>query len=228
MFFDRKRRAAWCLLAGLGAAGMLAAVGPAAAQSAPYLDYSDLYGADGTISITRLPIKEPDGSVVYRDATIAVTADTGGTLKAKVTKQAPSQMLITSKFQAGVYSRSDEGSDRFRVSGPGALGGGGEAKWTIVTINDYPCGAPAEFYTGQLSQNPLYSRLQAAGIADTSYSYGIINDGVPAGCGDWSPNFPLGVAQIGSQIEVSLFTNPRTGKDQSTPYERLLYNFVQP
>jgi hypothetical protein len=225
MTFDGDRRAVRYLLGGLGAAAILATAAPAAAQSAPYLDYSDLYGAGGTITITRLPIKEPSGTVVFKDATITVTADANGTLKAKVTKQASSVVLVTSNVQAGVYARSDSGSSKFRISGPGALGGG-EAEWTIVTVEGTPCGSPAEFYTGPLSQNPLYSRLQAAGITDTSYSYGIINNGSP--CTGWGSNYLIGVAPIGSQVQVALFTDPATGSDQPTPYARYLYNYVSP
>lgn len=203
---------------------LLAASGTAMAQSTPYLDYSNLYGAGGTISITRLPVKPPAGKFIFRDATITVTADSNGVLTAKVTKQAPSPILNTSNIVAGVYYRSDNSGYRLRVSGPGALGGGGEAKWNIDTVSYYPCGSPAVFYTGPLDQNPLYTRLKAAGITDTSYSYGYILSG--SVCGGWNPDYLIGVRQQGDQLQVTLFTNPNTGKDGSngsTGYGSYLY-----
>ena len=200
---------------------------PALAQSLPYMQDYSVTGFDTTVTIVRLPIKTAGGKFVFKDVTVTLSStDDQGTLKstAKVV-QANSPMLNTSTIVAGQYARSDAPSDQFLVSGPGPLADGGEAKWTIVAAaGSYPCGAPSTFYTGPLKGNPLYTRLQAAAINSPEYNYGIIDAGSTC-TGSYSSGGIIGVAQIGSQIEVATFTS--NGQDQSTPISRLLYNAVQ-
>ena len=211
----------------LAALGMLPGANSAAhAQSVPYLEDSSIYGTASVITVSRVPIKTADG-IVYKDLTLTLASvDSNGTLKgtAKVT-QVVSPMLPTGGLMAGVYGRSDNTGIQLQLSGPGALGNTGEAVWTMVTLHYDPCGAPATVYAGKLQQNPLYARLQAAGIKDTTYSYGVINSG--AACGNpWDADYLIGVQQVGNQIIVSSFTS--AGQDQSTPVARYTYNLIPP
>lgn len=209
------------------AAGVLpTASGVAYAQSVPFLEDSSIYGTASVITVSRVPIKTADG-IIYKDLTLTLASvDSNGTLKgtAKVT-QVVSPPLPTGSLMAGVYGRSDDTRNQFQLSGPGALGNTGEAIWTMVTVAGSPCSSPAVIYTGKLQQNPLYARLQAAGIKDTTYDYGVISSG--AACGEpWGQDYLIGLQQLGSQLVISSFTS--NGQDQSTPVARYVYNQIPP
>jgi hypothetical protein len=201
-----------------------------AADSTIYLDYSNVSAAGSTITITRLPIKLPSGSFIYKDVTVQLAADGNGALtySPSTPVQPLSPPLKTNNFLAGTYQYTPETGYGFALSGPSGVPGSTETKWetNAVAGETNTCGTPAVFYVGPLASNPNYARIHAAGITSTEYSYGVIGGGSVCGTnengGDWAANALVGFSQSGTLLTIATFTNSSI-KDQSTPVT--YYNF---
>ncbi len=202
-----------------------------AATTTPYalFQYSTMTGSGNTITIGRVPVVNSSGATNYYDVTIEFTVSSTGTLAlaSGYPKITASPNLITAGFKAGKYvgpSTVLSGNAIINVSGPG-VASGGATEWSLAAASGanaytYPCSAT--WYVGTLTSNPLYSRLKAAGITSTAWSYGVIG---AAGCAlesyNWAPDGLIGLSQNGNTITIVSFSYD--GTDYSTPRDQITY-----
>lgn len=201
-----------------------------ATTTTPYalFQYSSLTGSGNTINLTRVPTVNSSGVTSYYDVTITFTVSSSGQLAIASSQFTPSPNLITAGFKAGPYvgpSTVLSGDAKIIVSGPG-VASGGATEWSLAAASGanaktYPCSAT--WYVGPLTSNPLYSRIQAAKITSTAYSYGVIGSG---GCdtesGYWEPDSLIGLSQTGNTLTIVTFSYAGT-EDHSTPYDQITY-----
>ena len=137
---------------------------------------------------------------------------------------------------AGVeYSRRHlHQPDRFtrgiQISGPSAIGNGGEAEWTITAAPGKAASHsppnPAVFYTGALAKSPLAARLTAAGLPSSEFeTYGVIGT-TTVGITSWNSNDLIGLKLVGNQLVIADFTDS-TGKDGNVTVAQIIYTFMQ-
>jgi hypothetical protein len=73
----------------------------------------------------------------------------------------------------------------------------------------------------------LYSRLKAAGITSTAWSYGVIgSSGCAVDSSDWYPRSLVGLSQTGNTLTIVSFTSG--GSDSSTPRDQITYTYTLP
>jgi len=182
--------------------------------------YSTITSTDGTIQVSRLPVTY-NGSAYYVDLTLALAAEVSSkgvvTIEATPTTVA-SPALVVNSFKAGTYvgpANIYGGQMEITVSGPAPLPNGG-TEWTLQTssggyVFTYP--DTAVWYVEPIADNPLASRLAAAKITSTDYSFGV-------GDGWGTENSLLGFKQVGNTLSISKFTN---GTDYETPVDTVSY-----
>lgn len=190
------------------------------AEPTAFFDKSSIVGAGETIALSRVPVRNSAGAIKYYDATIEFSVDAAG----KITQTALptftlSPALIISNFKAGTYTTT-VGSSPIAVTGPGVGGPGGQTAWTLVATTA-SCTSPpsATWYTGPIAANPLATRLKAAGITLTQYSYGIVGEG--GSCdGRFSDGALIGAQQVGNTLTLVSFTS---GGDSNTPLTQITF-----
>lgn len=226
------RPALLAAIATLPAAVPAAALAQSAAEpvatsaSAVVLDYANVVATGSTIILNRLPIKLPNGSYIYKDVTINLTASTTGVLTVSPAKpaQTASPPVLSAKFNAGTYVYPSNPNYGLVLVGPSVVAAQSITRWqtnAAPTLLKY-CGIPTTFYVGDIKQNPLYAtRLKPAGITSTEYSYGIIEDGSTCG-GQWGAGTIIGASQSGDYLTVASFKTT-TGQDAATPQSRYTY-----
>jgi hypothetical protein len=203
-----------------------ATVEPASTTSAVAMpQYSTITSTNNTVQASRLPVTY-EGKTYYVDLTIALTPTVSSkgvvTVAAKPTAVA-SPNPIVSTFKAGTYvgpSNINGGKSIIVVAGPSVLPNGGTA-WTLSTNAEsssftYP--DTAVWYVEPIASNPLASRIIAAKITSTAYSFGVGDSS-----GAWCNNSLLGFAQVGNTLSISNFTNCA---DNSTPIDNITYTLV--
>lgn len=213
--------------AAVPAAALAQSAEPAATSaSTVILDYSNVVATGSTIILNRLPIKLPNGSYIYKDVTINLTASTTGVLTVSPAKpaQTASPPVLSAKFNAGTYVYPSNPNYGLVLVGPSVVSAQSITRWQTnaePTLGRY-CGIPTTFYVGDIKQNPLYAtRLKPAGIASTEYSYGIIEDG--AACnGQWGAGTIIGASQSGDYLTIASFRTT-AGQDAATPQARYTY-----
>ncbi len=222
------RKLSLAVLAGTALAGV-GATAAIAASSTIYLDYSNVIATGSSIFLNRLPIQLPSGTIIYKDVTIQLNSDSTGLVSdVSPIVQATSPNLLSANFRAGTYVLPSITSSGFAMTGPGAVPGSVMTKWEVnatPTKSQY-CGSPAVFYAGPLSAHPSTTRLKAAGITSTEYSYGIIGAG--AGCSSYSgasflTGALVGFSQSGSLLTIASFTTYSDGKDHNVPVQSITY-----
>lgn len=194
----------------------------------PYalFQYASLTGSGNTINLTRVPTANSSGTISYYDVTIEFTVNSSGQLAiaSGYPQITPSPSLITAGFKAGKYvgpSTILDGEMFVNVSGPGVTSGGA-TEWSLAAASGaadctYP--STATWYVGALTSNPLYSRIKAAGITSTAWSYGVTG---AANCyDDWLTDTLIGVSQNGNTITIVSFTND--GTDHNTVQDTVTY-----
>jgi hypothetical protein len=170
------------IIAGLALLAVGAASGrPAAAASpTPFLEQATIIGAGGTLTVDRVPVETATGSVVYRDILMVFGADSLGNLSLMrgYPKFQHDPPIVASPFIAGNYAGPPtlaNGKYLITVTGPG-VGVNGSTQWLLSTAQGADgCTYPqsAFWFTGPIADNPLASRLQAAGITSPEFSYGV-------------------------------------------------------
>jgi hypothetical protein len=182
----------------------------------PYalLQYSTLTGSGNTITATQLPVVTATGITVYVNVTLQFNVDANGNLTVSngYPQVIPAPPAVSSGFKAGTYvgpSTALAGKMIVNVSGPG-LTDGGATEWTLSTAAGADgCTTPvhASWYVGPNGSSPWASRLQAAGITSTAWSYGITTG---PGCNFTGVNLNfwssalIGVSQVGNTITIAL------------------------
>jgi hypothetical protein len=204
-------------------------VAQAATTVAPYslFEYSALTGSGNTVTASYVPVTLANGTTIYKNLTIEFAVDSSGNLTIAtgypIVTAAPT-LLVTS-FAAGTYlGPSSDSNYTITVAGPGVTSGGA-TEWSFATPSGanyatYP--GTGTWYVGPLTSNPLYSRLKAAGITSTAWSYGVSTSYYDYT--NWPTNGLIGVSQIGNTITFVSFTNSN-GVDRSTPYDSITYTF---
>jgi hypothetical protein len=179
--------------------------------------YATLTGTTNTLNVTMLPVVTAKG-VVYKNLTLAVNVDANGNITV-----APGSPTITaapttmaSSFKDGPYvgpSTVNSGTNLITVSGPGVVVGGTTVWSLTASPNASTCTYPASatWWVGPPSStnNPLYIRLQKAGITSTAFSYGTIGSASAADCTDsdyWGRGTLVGLSQTGNQLTISSFS----------------------
>jgi hypothetical protein len=198
---------------------------------------STLTGSGNVITAIRVPVVTSAGKVVYKDVTVQFDVDSAGdlTLTGGFPEVVASKTPLTSHFIAGNYGGPGSLANfLITVSGPG-VAPGGATEWSLGTASGansctYP--AMASWYVGSLSSSPIYSRLKAASITSTAWSYGV--GGLPdnTACGDsytytWNHGSLLGLSQTGNAITVASFTNGYGNSDHNYPVDQITYTLQQ-
>lgn len=196
----------------------------------PYalFQYSTLTGSGNTITATQVPLVTSTGTIVYDNITLQFNVSSSGmpSLAAGFPKVVPSVIPVTSGFRAGRYVGPSSilgGNAIITVSGP-AVAPGGATEWSLATAagassSTYP--GTGEWYVGSLANNPVATRIKAAGITSTALSYGIASS---SACGYWCTNDLIGVSQIGNTITFYNFTTG--GRDQDLPVDQITYTLA--
>jgi hypothetical protein len=208
-----------CALTALGTAS-------ARAQEAPYAEaqYATLTGSTNVINVTMLPVVTASG-IVYKNVTVPleVTVSNAGvvTLTTGTPTVVAAPTSIVSNFVAGPYAgpgvTGTNETQLLTLAGPGVTSGGA-TEWSVKTTPGATgCTFPttATFYVGPLPSNPLYPRLQKAGITSTAYSYGVMGSQVCDAEGAsawWYQGNIVGFSQTGNALTIVSFTytNPKT------------------
>jgi len=207
------RKAAQLAICALAFAPLFAATAFAQTAKTPHADfqYSTVTGTTNTVNVTRVPSVNAEGTISYWDISVVFDSDaTTGEPAVDSSTVKASPKLYVNNFKQGTYiapSTYFAGSGLIALTGPGVTNGGA-TEWSVATASGAnACTAPgsATFYVGPIASNPLYSRLKAAGITSTAYSYGL--DGGDTCDGDWwLGGGILGFAQTGNALTIVSFS----------------------
>ncbi|HUB80591.1 MAG TPA: hypothetical protein VMB03_17425 [Bryobacteraceae bacterium] len=199
--------------------------------STPMFQNATITGSGNAITATRVPVLLSTSLVVYVDVTIQFNADQNGNLSISGSPTfAQSATPITGNFVAGTYLAPNtmfNGKGLIVVSGP-AVGDGGTTMWSLTTApgtdpSIYP--VSATWWVGPLANNPYATRLNAASITSTAYSYGIASaqngDCIAPWCAGVTGNI-IGVSQTGNVLTIASFSDDGT-LDKNVPYSILTF-----
>jgi len=217
---------------------VLASTCVARAQTQPpyaLFQNSALTGSGNTINATRVPVVISSSLTIYVDLTIQFNVDSNGnlTLTANYPQVAPSPVLLTGNFKAGTYVGPPTflgGKALITVTGPGVLDGG-VTSWVVSTAagaSGSTCPTTATFYAGPIASNPLATRLTAAKITSTAWSYGF-NGTSTCSNNNWLTGGLIGVSQIGNTITIASFTAAGYigSSDYNTPQDQVTFTLAQ-
>lgn len=192
--------------------------------------YATITGTTDTINATMVPVVTSTGTV-YKNLTFAVTVDSKGDITVGTPTVVAAPSVLVSAFKAGNYmgpSTVNGGRNLITVSGPGTVAGG-QTVWSLSAATGadsctYP--ASASWYVGSPTStgNPMYTRLQAAKITSTAYSYGTGGD-ADSSCsvnGNWAGGTLIGVSQTGNQLIITSFSSLGTF-DKASPIDTITY-----
>jgi hypothetical protein len=203
-----------------------AAPKPTTPSTTPYAEFqnSTLTGSTNTIAVSNLPVVTGTGSIIYDNVTIQFDVAPDGTLTVGSTQITAAPSVYANSFEAGTYQVAGNG-EFIVVSGPG-ITNGGSTEWSFATTNgDCVNQYSAAWYVGPIKNSPYYTRIKAAGVPLTGFSYGV-GGGTP-GCSSstWAPNSLLGFSQTGGQMSIVSFT--LNSVDQSQQVAQASYS-LQP
>ena len=222
---------------------------PFMATAQPRLQDATVVARDGTISITRLPVRTSTGTI-FRDVTIELHVDDDGRVtlatdgagralvggvaaaraggRAVALRAVPSDAAIELPQRASppiVMQRFTPGTYTMTDGTLVTLGERGEDLVHHVPMWTLSGGAPLEsatFYSGPPSMNPRSARLKRAQITSTDLAYGTMDGGT----GDkFGTGALIGVAQHGRILQIVSF---RVGccSDAETPVARIDLTYV--
>lgn len=204
----------------------------AGAQEAPYAEfqYATITGTNNVINVTMLPVVSESGAIVYENMTLQFEVSFSGAITlapgSPTLVAAPTPQI--SSFEAGTYdgpSSVEGGNAVISVFGPGVTIGGA-TEWSIAAVSTggSGCAYPpsATFYVGPITSNPLYSRLNKAGITSTAYSYGIIGSNACVPNGYWYSGGLIGLSQTNGALTIVSFSDG-ADTDYSTPKDQITY-----
>jgi hypothetical protein len=209
-------------------------ISPYATSATPSiaLQYASIVSTGNTITISRAPVTNSAGALVYDDITLQLAVGANGAITSAsgYPKWVASPNLLVGAFEAGTYlgpSNIDSGKMGIVLTGPGI--GSGVTVWSVAAAKGYDgtCTVPgnATFWVGPLANSPITKRLKTAGITSTNWSYGILGssscDYVIGRSGTWYANDIIGFSQVGNTITIADFSYEN--KDQSTPADQFTY-----
>ena len=200
------------------AASVLLAASPAGAQTttpSAEFQYSAITGTNSVINVSRVPVTKSNGQIVYYDMALTFDVSAGGVPTLATSAITLSQNLRVSTFKTGTYVASADTNFSVLVTGPG-IAEAGTTAWTLSSTGEV-CGLPStgNWYAGSISSNPYASRITAAGITSTDFSYGIV--GTPnANCYPFASGNLIGASQVGNTLTIADFS-AGNGTDGSIP-----------
>jgi len=224
---------AWVVFAHAQTLGTASSQPPTATPEALFQD-STLTATTSTINGTFLPVVTSTGKIIYDDIVIQFDVADDGTLtvSAGYPKVTPSPIPINNHFKAGNYIGPDDSTEFITVTGPGVTYGGA-TEWSIApTAGYFGCLLPynASWYDvgKDIKSNPLYTRLEKAGIKSTQYyQFGTGSARVNGGCQGtyWQTNSLLGFAQTSGTTLVIYTFSANGDQDQNTPLDMKTYTY---
>ena len=206
---------------------------PAAQPPYALFEHSALTGSGDTITASWIPIVTAAGTTLHKNLTLQFNVDAAGnlTLAPGYPQVVPAPVVLVSSFKAGNYVGPNgvaNGKALVAVSGPGVIQGG-STEWSLTTSPGayaYTYPASATWYVGALGSSPLATRLQAAKITSTAWSYGVVGSAPwTVDGGKWFTNSLIGVSQIGSTITIVDFTD-NNAVDHNTPVDQITYTLL--
>lgn len=207
------------LFAAAVAASLL--IGAPVAQADTFrLDYGNVSTSPDTVTITRVPVRKPDGKIVYRDISIKLRLSASGKflVSSGFPKTVPSFTAVGSKLVAGRY-KINQSSNILELIGPSA-GPNGREQWTLAGTNNE---VQMIFYSGPVKGHPMQDRINAAGISTSPYVFGESSDN---GSGTLNVDyFDTGalVSLSPSGVNVQLQSHSKSAaSDRKLPYLTIL------
>jgi hypothetical protein len=200
----------------------------ASTASVPYslFQYGTLTGSSNTLTATFVPVVTTTGTS-YWNITLDFNVSSSGELTVASLQQTPAPPGIVSSFRAGTYCalpNVGNGKACITVSGPAEAPGGG-TEWSLTAAPGswgYTYPENATWYVGSLASSPLASRLAAAKITSTDYSYGTVGAENWTINGTWYYGTLIGLSQVENTLTILSFT-PYGGKDQNTSVDEITY-----
>jgi hypothetical protein len=119
-----------------------------------------------------------------------------------------------------------DGKGLIAVSGP-AVTDAGATMWSLAAAPGTDPGlyiASISWYVGPIANNPFATRINAAGITSTAYSYGILTGGPDCEqpwCSGSSGNL-VGLSQTGNILSIATFSTNGVN-DRTSPYGLLTF-----
>jgi hypothetical protein len=206
-------------------------IGVAHAQPAPLFQSATLTGSGNTITATRVPVALSATLIIYVDVTLQFNSDSNGnlTLASGFPQIVSSPALVTGNFTSGTFlgpTTLFKGNGLIAVSGPAVLDAGA-TMWSLTTAPGTDPSiyiASADWYVGPIATNPYATRISAAKITSTAYSYGILTGGPNCAtpwCSGALGNL-VGFSQTGNVLSIATFSY-NGESDQNTPYAVLTF-----
>jgi hypothetical protein len=203
--------------------GLLSVADRAMAAPTAYLEDASVAAVGKTISISRLPVTNSTGTVLYKDVVINLAVNASGNLTfATVPSVTISPSPTPTKFVAGRYYVSVSGTNYFG-SLTSAVGAGGSTIWTLTMDLTPEGGYPQEsvWQTGAPAPD-VASRLATAKVAkNPNYSYGTSPEADGSG---FYNNGLLAAEQINNKLTLVSYTYNSAGpaNDQRLPYASIV------
>jgi hypothetical protein len=204
-------------------------VAPAQTVPTPQFQSATLTGSGNTITASRVPVLLSNSVIVYVDLTMQLSSDGNGNLTVASVQSPPSPVLITGNFVPGTYLGPPNlfnGKGLITVSGP-SVSTGGSTAWSLAAA---PGADPtlyftsANWYVGQISNNPFAVRLNAAKITSTAYSYGIAST-IPGTPDPWTSigGTLIGAVQTDAMTLSISCLSYGGASDQASPYATITF-----
>lgn len=191
------------------AAAMVVSSATATLADSFFFDDSTVSASGQQMTVTRLPVRKPDGTVVYRDVTLNFVVNSAGQVVVKSSKtiNSPPQIVFNGKFEAGKYYLAAKKEKVFDVVGP-QIGVAGRAMWSI-RLNG---ATVVRIYPGPVKGHPYEAEIKQSGVK-SDLAYGVTDDDFGSGFND-SHNIPpdslIGAQYGNGEITISDF-GPLTG-----------------
>jgi len=169
-----------------------------------FFDDSTVSASGQQMTVTRLPVRKPDGTVVYRDVTLNFVVNSAGQVVVKSSKtiNSPPQIVFNGKFEAGKYYLTAMKDNVYDIVGP-QIGVAGRAMWSIrldgVTV--------VRIYPGPVKGHPYEAEIKKSGVK-SDLAYGVTEDNFGSGFSishNIPPNSLIGAQYGNGEITISDF-----------------------
>jgi hypothetical protein len=215
------RRDSFSFLIAATAVGLVSAYAPASlgVEPAIFMQSATISGAGNALTLGRVPVKDANGKITYKDISMLFTVDNAGnvTLDPQSVSITSSPPLNAGTFKPGHYrgykacNEADCKGD-FTVGTGG--GNGGRISGSIQRINIFQGAGSADisdvfnasWTSGPINGHPDEAKLKAAGITSTAYSWGVMGTaGAFTKGSGWRAGDIIGAIQTGNQLTLVNF-----------------------
>lgn len=174
-----------------------------------FMQSATINGAADTVTLTRIPVRKANGSIIYKDISMVFDVDSVGNVSLDTTsvKITASPTLNVGAFKPGTYNGYKLWvSSTFKVGSPGVSSGGriSGSIQRITTVDDDIFNA--SWTSGPITGHPFQAQLNAAKITSTAYNWGVMGTGgeytINSG---WKAGDIIGAIQTGNQLSLVNF-----------------------